>query len=109
MTHTNFRLPAEWERQAGVLLAWPHAQTDWAERLADVETTFVALAAAIARAEPVLICVADAQVRARAQALLGDVAAQCRFIDIEYDDTWLRDSGPITLRGSDAYRLLDFR
>ena len=109
MTHTNFRLPAEWERQAGVLLAWPHAQTDWAERLADVETTFAALAGAIARFEPVLICVADAQVRARARALLGTDASKCRFVEIEYDDTWLRDSGPITLRAPDAYRLLDFR
>ena len=26
-----------------------------------------------------------------------------------YDDTWLRDSGPITLREGDRFRLLDFR
>src|SRR5690242_7920868 len=105
-----FRLPAEWEPQAGVLLAWPHAGTDWAERLADVETTFTALTRAIARFEPVLICVADEAVRARAQQLLADLdPTRCRFIDIEYDDTWLRDSGPITLRSPAAYRLLDFR
>jgi agmatine/peptidylarginine deiminase len=108
MTSTNFRLPAEWERQAGVLLAWPHAETDWADRLAEVETTFAALARAIAAHEPVLICVGDEQVRSRAQALLGETP-NCRFIEIEYDDTWLRDSGPITLSGPDAYRLLDFR
>jgi len=108
MSSTNFRLPAEWERQAGVLLAWPHAETDWADRLADVETTFAALARAIAAHEPVLICVGDEQVRLRAQALLGETQ-NCRFVQIEYDDTWLRDSGPITLCGPDAYRLLDFR
>ena len=48
--HTN-RLPAEWEPQAGVLLAWPHAQTDWAERLAETESAYVALVAAITRFE----------------------------------------------------------
>jgi len=107
---TAFRLPAEWEPQAGVLLAWPHAETDWAERLADVETTCAALAAAIARFEPVLICVADAAVRARAETLLAGIdQARCRFIEIEYDDTWLRDSGPITLSDGNAFLLNDFR
>jgi len=106
----KLRLPAEWEPQAGVLLAWPHAQTDWAERLAEVETTCAALAAAIARHEPVLICVADAQVRARAAALLTALDAQrCRFVEIEYDDTWLRDSGPITLTDGRHFVLADFR
>ena len=112
MTDPVFRLPAEWEPQAGVLLAWPHAQTDWADRLRDVERTFAALASAIARHEPVLVCVADADVRARAQRLLEDAgidSSKCRFIEIEYDDTWLRDSGPITLCGPDEFRLLDFR
>jgi len=112
MTPPNFGLPAEWERQAAVLLAWPHEGTDWAERLVEVETTVAALAAAIARYEPALICVSDAQVRARAQSLLttaGVDSRRCHFVEIEYDDTWLRDSGPITLRSPDAYRLLDFR
>ena len=54
------RFPAEWEPQSGVMIAWPHAGTDWADGLADVERTYVALAAAIARFERVLVCVADA-------------------------------------------------
>ena len=106
----DFRLPAEWEPQAGVLLAWPHAETDWAERLDEVEITCAALAKAIARFEPVLICVPDAAVRARAERLLAGVdRPRCRFIDIEYDDTWLRDSGPITLADGARFVLNDFR
>src|SRR3546814_6616488 len=31
------------------------------------------------------------------------------FLPVEYDDTLLRDSGPITLRDGDRFRLLDFR
>ena len=107
-----FRLPAEWEPQAGVLLAWPHAETDWAERLADVESTCVALVAAITRHERAVICVADAALRAHVEALLAQSTAnrdRCEFIEIEYDDTWLRDSGPLTLRGATSFRLLDFR
>ena len=113
MMSTAFRLPAEWEPQAGVLLAWPHTQTDWAEHLGEVETTCVALVAAITRFEPVLVCVADADVRARAEQLVGAACTErqtkIKFVEIEYDDTWLRDSGPLTLRGADEFRLMDFR
>jgi agmatine/peptidylarginine deiminase len=112
MSSSGFRLPAEWEPQAGVLVAWPHDQTDWAERLAGVESTYIALVAAIARFEQVVVCVADAGVRARANALLESAPvdrSRIRLVEIEYDDTWLRDSGPISLRRDDAFLLNDFR
>nr|MBA3485854.1 agmatine deiminase family protein [Lysobacter sp.] len=31
------------------------------------------------------------------------------FVEVPYDDTWLRDSGPITLRDDSGFRQLDFR
>ena len=107
--HTN-RLPAEWEPQAGVLLAWPHAQTDWAQRLAETESAYVALVAAITRFEQAVICVASQAVRERATALLLATSVnldRCRFVEIEYDDTWLRDSGPISLLHSNGFALAD--
>lgn len=105
------RFPAEWEPQSAVLLAWPHAGTDWAPRLSDVERTYVALVAAITRFQPALICVAGAGLRSRAAGLLaaaGLDAARVRFLEADYDDTWLRDSGPITLREGTGHVLLDF-
>lgn len=112
MASNTFHLPAEWADQSGVLIAWPHEGTDWAPRLDAVETTYVALASAIAAFEPVLVCVADAALRTRAERLLTVAGARMdriRFIPVEYDDTWLRDSGPISLAGPDGFRLLDFR
>ncbi len=104
------RFPAEWEPQAAVLVAWPHAGTDWAERLESVEETYVALVAAITRFQHAIICVADEQIAARADALLAARADidRVRFVQLPYNDTWLRDSGPITLRAGDGFRLLDF-
>ncbi len=107
----NLRFPAEWEPQSAVLLAWPHEGTDWADRLADVERTYVALVAAITRFQPALVCVAGAGLRARASGLLaaaGVDLGRVRFFDVDYDDTWLRDSGPISLRDGTGFRLLDF-
>jgi agmatine/peptidylarginine deiminase len=106
------RFPAEWEAQSAVLIAWPHADTDWSARLAAVEDTYIALVAAITRFEPVVVCVADDDVQAYARARLASARVdmrRVRFVEVAYDDTWLRDSGPITLAGMDGFRLLDFR
>jgi agmatine/peptidylarginine deiminase len=112
MSRTRFRLPAEWEPQAGVVIAWPHEGTDWSPRLKRIEAAYVGLAGAIARFEPVVVCTANATVQehaSRALAAAGVAAGRVRFIDVEYDDTWLRDSGPLTTTDGHAFRLLDFR
>ena len=100
MTAPALRLPAEWEPQSAVLLAWPHAGTDWAPRLAQVEACYIALVGAIARFQQVVVCVADAALREHVAQLLdaaGVRAHRVRYVEVAYDDTWLRDSGPITL------------
>ena len=65
------RFPAEWEPQSAVLIAWPHAGTDWAARLGAVEESYIALVAAITRFEDVVVCVADDDVQAYAMARLA--------------------------------------
>jgi agmatine/peptidylarginine deiminase len=136
MNQPALRFPAEWEPQSAVLVAWPHAGTDWAGRLADVEETYIALVAAITRFQRVLVCVADDDVETYAEMRLRSNRVdmdRVRFVTVPYDDTWLRDSGPITLVAEDgpqatpsppgresmpmqradeagaAFRLLDFR
>ena len=113
MTPFELRLPAEWEPQSAILLAWPHAGTDWAARLDSVESTCATLTAAISRFEPAIVCTPDAEIGAHAAECLRDAGAdlsRVRFVEIPYDDTWLRDSGPITLRDDNGrFVLVDFR
>src|SRR5260221_6043453 len=112
MAAPALRFPAGWAPQSAVLVAWPHAGTDWAARLADVEASYVAVIGASARFQTAVVCVANDDLRGHAARLLdaaGVPAARVRYVEVEYDDTWLRDSGPITLRGSDGFHLLDFR
>jgi agmatine/peptidylarginine deiminase len=112
MTDTQPRFPAEWEPQSAILLAWPHAGTDWAERLAEVEETYIALVAAITRFQPVVVCVPDDDVETYAEMRLRSNRVdmdRVRFVAVPYDDTWLRDSGPITLRRGEGFVLNDFR
>ena len=108
------RFPAEWEPQSAVLIAWPHADTDWADRLGEVEETYIALVAAITRFEPARrsawpTTTCEAYARARLSLRRASTWRRCASSKSPYDDTWLRDSGPITLRDGDGFRLLDFR
>lgn len=105
------RLPAEWEPQSGVLVAWPHADTDWGPTLAAVEAAYVGLVTAIAQRTTAVVIVANDALRQHAEAQLQPAAAapgRIRFVKAEYDDTWLRDSGPITLCTGGRFTLLDF-
>lgn len=104
-------MPAEWEPQRGVLLAWPHGATDWAPMLAAVESCYDRLAAAIAEREPLLVVVADDahrdHVRHRLQAAGVDTGnVTCHLAPT--DDTWVRDYGPLTVHTDAGPRLLDF-
>ncbi len=106
------RFPAEWELQSAILIAWPTADTDWAPRLGEVEDAYIQLVSGITRFQPTIIVVADDDVEAYAQARLQSNRIdmeRVRFVTAPYDDTWLRDSGPITLRDGEGFNLLDFR
>ncbi|MBA2409164.1 MAG: agmatine deiminase family protein [Gammaproteobacteria bacterium] len=106
------RLPAEWAPQSGVMLAWPHEETDWAETLAAVEPTYVEIARQIARRELVMIVCADDTHLRRVYRRLGAEAvdlAAVRLTVAPVNDTWIRDYGPLTVSSNDAPRLLDFR
>lgn len=112
MSESAVRFPAEWEPQSAILIAWPTEDTDWAARLGEVEETYIALVAAITRFQPVVICVPDEDVQSYAFVRLASNRIdmdRVQFVEAAYDDTWLRDSGPITLRGESGFRLNDFR
>ncbi|WP_310600316.1 agmatine deiminase family protein [Desulfobulbus sp.] len=104
----NRRLPAEWEPQDGVLLAWPHADSDWRDNLTEVVPVFVRIAAAISRFERLMIVAPDiAPVRERLHAAGVDLARTALF-PMATNDTWTRDFGPITVLEPQGPTLLDF-
>ncbi|MBR5633650.1 MAG: agmatine deiminase family protein, partial [Prevotella sp.] len=90
----NFRLPAEWEAQWGVMLTWPHEDTDWKPYLAEITATYVEMAREIVRREWLLIVVP------RAEIVPEEVRKMERVVIFECptDDTWARDHGPVVLK-----------
>ena len=67
---TKIRLPAEWEKQSGIMLTWPQIQSDWSTHYHEAENTFLNIAAETSRHELVLIvCANDSHLDHIAQRL----------------------------------------
>jgi len=102
------RLPAEWEPQDGILLAWPHEKTDWAAILPLVEPVFLQLAATISRYQQVLIATADPNFLSNRLETFGATMSAITLVKSVFDDTWCRDFGPITVLVDGLPRLQNF-
>lgn len=102
------RMPAEWEPSGAVLIAWPHAGTDWAYMLDDVTRCYCDIARAITDSGSILIVVAPDI--ALPKKYLADIdRSRILFCQVATNDTWARDFGPITVvDGDNGIRLVDF-
>ncbi|MDZ4184592.1 MAG: agmatine deiminase family protein [Desulfuromonadales bacterium] len=102
------RLPAEWEEQDGVLLSWPHADSDWSDDIELVEPVFAAIAAAISQHERVIIVAPQADQIIELIVAAGGDPQQVTLIHLPTNDTWSRDFGPITIKEGGRLQPLDF-
>ena len=83
-------MPAEWEPHAGAWMLWPERPDTWRDNAVPAQRAFAAVAAAIARSEPVTMGVSAGQYAA-ARAMLP---AGIRVVEISSNDAWMRDVGP---------------
>ncbi len=94
------RLPAEWEPQGAVLLAWPHAETDWVDMLPEVRDCYTQLAKAIAGRASLIVAGPDLD---SARVMLADIdTGRIHFVRVDTNDTWTRDYGAITTVSPDG-------
>ncbi|MEU2451578.1 agmatine deiminase family protein [Streptomyces sp. NPDC012765] len=105
---TEFRMPAEWSRHDGCLMAWPTREELWGSVLAEVKEEYANVARAIAAFEPVTM-VAPPGFGEDARALCGD-GDGVTVIELPLDDSWFRDSAPLFVLDGDGNRAgVDFR
>lgn len=86
----GFWMPAEFDRHAGTWMLWPERLDNWRDGARPAQQAFAAVAAAIARFEPVSVGVSAAQYEFARAALEPRV----RLIEISSNDAWMRDVGP---------------
>ena len=87
----GYRMPAEFEPQTRVWMAWPHRTDTWAWGAKPAQKQYAAVARAIAEFEPVTVCVNQADY-ANAKAVFED-DENVTVVEMTTDDAWVRDTG----------------
>jgi agmatine deiminase len=98
-------LPPEWQKQRAVLMSFPHKNSDWNNNLKSALVPFIRTAQAIAYTTPVYIICDDKN----AISSLFCSPRNLSFIEIDTNDTWIRDYGYISVVEDGEVKLLDFR
>lgn len=114
----DFALPAEWEPQSAIMLTWPHGGTDWKPYLRQITNTYLQLADIITRYEDLLVVtpILESTQRMLAEKLSEGQMSRVHLYEMDTNDTWARDHGPISMvsRGKHnshviPIHLLDFK
>ncbi|WP_234697120.1 agmatine deiminase family protein [Nitrosophilus alvini] len=98
------RLPAEWERQRETLLVFPHDESDWNEYLSDIRKTYIDIVKAITKYQKCTLLCKDIEEAKDWFAGFENI----NFIQMDTNDTWIRDYGPITIKAGSKAKYLDF-
>ena len=109
----GFRMPAEWNRQEGIVLSWPHNPETWPGVMGQVRKAFARFAAVISKYETVLIARGNTQLH-EIESLLekaGAIPTRIRILDVPTNDVWCRDHGPVFVknRKTGERAAVDFR
>ena len=106
------QFPNEGDLPCAVLLAWPHSDTDWQPWLDSIDQCYRDFAAALSQQASVIALCRDNDHQLHIQQLLESSNARAksiRFIATDYNDTWIRDYGPISIIRDGSPQLLNFQ
>lgn len=107
MTTTNRRFPAEWEKQEGILLCFPHNGNDWPGKYEAIQWAFVEFIKKVAAYEKVFLVIIDEKLKTKVSDMLERARVnldQVSFIIQKTNRSWMRDSGPIVIYNKDGKR-----
>lgn len=101
-------MPAEWEPVSGVLLAWPHAGTDWHHMLDEVRRCYGQLITELSKITRVIVIGPEAPDTGYYGADVNP--ERIEWIETATNDTWTRDYGPLAVEYADgSFGAVDFR
>jgi agmatine deiminase len=94
----GYRMPAEWEAHEATWLAWPDNIETWPEHLDAARWVYAQMIAALSHREKVYVLVKNCTSDDQLEEQLGRAGAQrsqVQICHIPYNDSWMRDAGPI--------------
>ena len=107
----SWRFPAEWEKQQGILLCFPHNGNDWPGKYAAIQWAFVEYIKKIAAHEEVILLVASEKLKEKVLSMLEMAHVNLEkvsFIIHKTNRSWMRDSGPIIVTNGKERKALNF-
>jgi agmatine deiminase len=111
MTTVTRRFPAEWEKQQGILLCFPHNGNDWPGKYDAIQWAFVEFIKKVATFETVFLVVADEKLKEKVAEMLERARvniSNVSFIIHKTNRSWMRDSGPIIVKNGSKREALNF-
>ncbi|MEE1963418.1 agmatine deiminase family protein [Allomuricauda taeanensis] len=111
MAAASWRFPAEWEKQQGILLCFPHNGNDWPGKYGAIQWAFVEFIKKVAIFEEVLLVVASEKLKDKVHEMLKLAHVdtdRVSFIVHKTNRSWMRDSGPIIVKNGAQRKALNF-
>ena len=105
------RFPAEWEKQQGILLCFPHNGNDWPGKYQAVQWAFIEFIKKVSLYEDVFLIVADKNIEHKVIGMLNQAHVnvdKINFIIHKTNRSWMRDSGPIIVKNKTQREALNF-
>ena len=105
------RFPAEWEKQQGILLCFPHNGNDWPGKYGAIQWAFLEFIKKVAAHEEVFLVVDSSQHREKVAEMLETATVNLKkitFIIQKTNRSWMRDSGPIIVKNGKDREALNF-
>lgn len=87
----GFRMPAEWEPHQCCFMAWPCRPNLWGDLFGQAKRDYAAVATAIAAFEPVVMICRPGDAKEAHDYCGAGISTE----EIDIDDSWTRDSGPV--------------
>ena len=111
MKTENWIFPAEWEKQQGVLLCFPHNGNDWPGKYEAIQWAFVEFIKKVATIETVFLVVANKKLQDKVSEMLETAHVNTKnvtFIILKTNRSWMRDSGPIIVKNGKQRKAMNF-
>ena len=105
------RFPAEFEKQAALLLCFPHNGNDWPGKYEAIQWAFVEYIKKVSLYQAVIVMVANAKLQAKVSDMLKTAQVdltKISFIVYKTNRSWMRDSGPIVVKNGAKSEALNF-
>ena len=97
-------MPAEWEKQEFILLVFPDPQSDWQHSIYEIRLAYANLIRTLLRYQRCVVLCKNQQ----ALNIYLTPSKNLTIIEIDFNDTWIRDFGVVGTYDNQKLKLYDF-